>query len=105
MPEAIDLHREFLTFGSVTKPFSLKKNKIFYDLISTVKIPSNIIILDSRIFLCSQASEHCFFKDSELRMVDENHLSIIGAMKFGELLLESNSIKALLENQQMLRNE
>ncbi len=105
MPEAIELHREFLTFGSVTKPFSLEKNKIFYDLISTVKIPSNIIILDSRIFLCSQASEHCFFKDSELRMVDETHLSIIGAMKFGELLLESNSIKALIENQQMLRNE
>ena len=83
MPESIDLHRDFLKFGKVTKSFSVEKNNIFYNIIESIDIPDNIIIVNSIDYLCTKTIENCFFVDNTLRVVDETHLSVSGAKHFG----------------------
>jgi peptidoglycan/LPS O-acetylase OafA/YrhL len=91
MPESIDLHRDFLKFGKVTKNFSLEKNNIFYDVIESIDIPDNIIIVNSIDYLCAQTKENCFFVDHSLRVVDETHLSVSGAKFFGNAFSKTKS--------------
>lgn len=83
MPESIDLHRDFLKFGKVTNSFSVEKNNIFYNIIESIDIPDNIIIVNSIDYLCAKTIENCFFVDDTLRVVDETHLSVSGAKHFG----------------------
>lgn len=97
MPESIDLHREFLKFGTVTKDFSLEKNDIFYNLIKSINIPDNVIVVNSIDFLCAHTEENCFFIDNALRVVDETHLSVSGAKNFGNAFSETKTFREIFK--------
>ena len=97
IPESIELHREFLKFGDVISRLSYEKNKLFYQLLKSINLPDNIVILDSAEFLCSQSKGNCFFVDSVPRMVDEGHLSIYGAKEFGKALASADRFHELMQ--------
>jgi len=95
MPESIDLHRQFYKFGEVTRALSYEKNNLFYELINSIEIPENIIIVNSADFLCPNEIQNCFMEGNLLRMVDQNHLSINGAKDFGKVFVNDQSFLEL----------
>jgi peptidoglycan/LPS O-acetylase OafA/YrhL len=85
MPEFLHFEKKYVMGDLSEIKISLEKAALFRRALSKIIIPKNIIVLDSYSLLCRK-NEQCWEVDDGLTVVDQYHLSQVGAKLFGKAL-------------------
>jgi peptidoglycan/LPS O-acetylase OafA/YrhL len=84
---------------------SYEREKKFYELLSKVDLPQNVVIIKTSGFWCDELTNlgpGCFvLNEGKLMMTDEDHLSLDGAIRFGYNIKNSHQFKDFFNQQNL----
>jgi peptidoglycan/LPS O-acetylase OafA/YrhL len=89
MPEFTESHKMFIRTGRFLNEPSLEYHKKFFDLVESIEIPKNFLIVDTKILFCGETEECKGVKNDKLLLTDYGHLTVFGATEFGKRLVAS----------------